>query len=382
MTEKTIIFLGDGMADEPIASLGNRTPLQVANTPAMDSIARMGRSGTLLTLPEGFPTSSDVANMSVLGCDLANEFCGRGPLEAAGQGIPLAPNDLAFRLNLTTVVDGILTDFSGGHIEQADAEALMSALDEALGSDTVRFHSGVSYRNLMVLSGADFSAAVKTEKPDDNHGNPIAEHRPRAAGPDSETTADILNALTTRAAAILEVHPINIKAIAKGRPPANAIWVWSGGSAGAIKTLSCKYGIARSAVISAVDVINGLGLCLGMDVIKVPGATGYIDTNYEGKADAAIAALKTHDFVYLHVEAVDEVSHAQDLDLKIRAIEDFDTRVVKRVLDAVGPTVSTVVLPDHPVPISLGKHTRTPVPVSVYQPGIEADAIQTFDEIA
>ncbi|MBT3193598.1 MAG: cofactor-independent phosphoglycerate mutase [Verrucomicrobia bacterium] len=380
--QKTIIFLGDGMADEPIASRGHKTPLQVANTPAMDSIARKGRSGTLLTLPEGFPTSSDVANMSVLGCHLPTEFCGRGPLEAAGQGIVLAPGDIAFRMNLTTVVDGILTDFSGGHIEQSDAEALIEALNGALGSESVKFHSGVSYRNLMILSGDAYSADLKAEKPDDNQGNPIAEHLPRPVDPGSKATVDLMNDLTAKAAAILESHPINQKAIAEGRPPANAIWLWSGGSAGAIRTLADKYGIARSAVISAVDVINGLGHCLGMDVIKVPGATGYIDTNYEGKADAAIEALRTHDFVFLHVEAVDEVSHAQDLELKIKAIEDFDKRVVRRVLDAIGPEIATAVLPDHPVPIATGKHTRTPVPVSVYQPGVEADTVQTFDEIA
>ena len=378
---KTIIFLGDGMADEPIASLGGKTPLQVADTPAMDSITRSGQSGTLLTLPEGFPTSSDVANMSVLGCDLPTEFCGRGPLEAAGRGIPLAPGDIAFRLNLTTVSDGILTDFSGGHIAQDDAEVLIGALAAEFESDTIRFYPGVSYRNLMIISGDAASSDVETEKPDDNQGNPVAEHLPVASSPKGSATAKLLNDLMVKAAPLLAAHPINQKAIAEGRDPANAIWPWSGGRAGAIKTLYAKYGIS-SAVISAVDVINGLGRCLGMDVITVPGATGYIDTNYEGKADAAIEALKTHDFVYLHVEAVDEVSHAQDLELKIETIEAFDSRVVSRVLAAIGPDVTTVVLPDHPVPIALGKHTRTPVPVSVNRPGVEPDAVQTFDEIA
>ena len=380
-SSKTIIFLGDGMADEPIASLGDRTPLQAADTPAMDSIARDGQSGTLLTLPEGFPTSSDVANMSVLGCNLPTEFCGRGPLEAAGRGIPLSPGDIAFRLNLTTVADGTLTDFSGGHISQEDAEVLILALQDELGSDTVHFYPGVSYRNLLVISGDDASAAIHADKPDDNHGNPIAEHLPYATNPSGSVTAALLNDLIHRAADLLEAHPINQKAITEGRDPANTIWPWSGGSAGALKTLSAKYGIS-SAVISAVDVINGLGRCLGMDVINVPGATGYIDTNYEGKADAAIEAIKSHDLVYVHVEAVDEVSHAQDLELKIKAIEDFDSRVVARVLAGIGPEVTTAVLPDHPVPISIGKHTRTPVPVSVNRPGVETDAVQTFDEAA
>jgi len=348
----------------------------------MDAIARNGRSGTLLTLPQGFPTSSDVANMSVLGCDLPTEFCGRGPLEAAGQGIPLEAGDIAFRANLTTVHDGILKDFSGGHIEQRDAEVLIQALDAALGKGPVRFYPGVSYRNLMVLSGEACSANIVSEKPDDNQGKVVAEHRPTASSPRGLATVGLLNSLTEAASAILRDHPINRKAIAEGRDPANAIWFWSGGSAGALKKLSAKYGIEHSAVISAVDVINGLGRCLGMDVITVPGATGYIDTNYEGKADAAIAALETHDFVYLHVEAVDEVSHAQNLELKIKAIEDFDSRVVARVLKAIGPEVTTVVLPDHPVPIALGKHTRTPVPVAIHQPGVAPDTAQTFDELA
>jgi 2,3-bisphosphoglycerate-independent phosphoglycerate mutase len=233
-----------------------------------------------------------------------------------------------------------------------------------------------------VLSGAEYTADVKTDKPDDNQGNLVAEHLPKPLSETGNATSELLNDLISKASDILETHPINKQAVAAGRDPANAIWPWSGGAAGALRTLSDKYGIERSAVISAVDVINGLGRCLGMDVITVPGATWYIDTNYEGKADAAIEALKTHDFVYLHVEAIDEVSHASDLELKLKAIEDFDSRVVGRVLAAIGPDVTTAVLPDHPVPISLGKHTRTPVPIAVNQPGIDADSVATFDEIA
>jgi 2,3-bisphosphoglycerate-independent phosphoglycerate mutase len=379
--KKTIIFLGDGMADEPIASLGGKTPLQAAHTPAMDRIARHGRCGTLFTLPEAFPTSSDVANMSVLGCDLPTEFCGRGPLEAAGQGLDLGPGDIAFRLNLITITDGVLTDFSGGHLEQADAEALIAALNDAFGSAAVRFEPGVSYRNLLILSGPQFSADLAAEKPDDNRGCVVAEHLPVANSPAADTTVAFLSHLMEAATAVLEAHPINQRAKAEGRPMANGVWPWSGGSAGALRTLESKFGIS-SAVISAVDVINGLGLCLGMDVIHVDGATGYIDTNYEGKADAAIAAIQTHDLVYLHVEAVDEVSHAQDLEKKLMAIEDFDRRVVARVLDAIDPAVRTLVLPDHPVTLRLGKHTRTPVPLAIWDPAETADDIATFDEIA
>ena len=368
---KTVLFLGDGMADEPVAQLGRKTPLQAARTPHMDAIARLGRCGYMITLPEGFPTSSDVANMSVLGCDLATEMCGRGPLEAASRGLQLGPDDIVFRMNLVTVDDGgILRDFSGGHIAQADAEEAVRLLNEKLGSDKVRFHAGVSYRNLLVLSGPEFSANISYDKPDDNHGEPVAKHLPRTKSAEGIHTAEVLRDLIARAAEVL-----------KGRG-ANGIWPWSGGKAGALHNISERYGI-RAAVISAVDVINGLGACMGMDVIRVPGATGYIDTDYEAKAIAAVKALADgYDFVYVHVEAIDEVSHAQDLKLKMQAIEDFDRRLVGRVMEAAGPDVAYCVLPDHPVPLATGRHTRTPVPVAVYQPGAEPDNVESFDEIA
>lgn len=369
------------MADEPVESLGGRTPLQAAHTPAMDSIARNGQSGTLFTLPEAFPTSSDVANMSVLGCHLETEYCGRGALEAASQGIILHPGEMAFRVNFITVEDGILTDFAGGHLSQPDADTLIGELNRKLGCDGVRFYPGVSYRNLLVLSGPGLSSSVYIEKPDDNQGNRVDEHLPTIDSPAGVHTATILCRLIHDASVILEDHPVNRRARAEKRSPANGIWLWSGGSATAIRTLADKYGIS-SAVISAVDVINGLGRCLGMDVITVPGATGYIDTNYEGKADAAIAALETHDFVYLHVEAMDEVSHARDTELKIKTIEAFDRLVVARVLEGIkGKPVTTVVLPDHPVPVRLGKHTRTPVPVAIAGPGLTPDSVSVYDEI-
>ncbi len=379
---KTIVFLGDGMADDPIPALGGKTPLQAAKTPAMDSIARDGVSGTLLTLPEGYPTSSDVANMSVLGCDLSKELCGRGPLEAAGRSIPMGPQDYAFRINLTNTVDGILKDFSGGHATQPTADELIALLNQKFGSPTVRFHTGLSYRNLLILTGPEFNDRVKAEKPDDNQGSPVAAHLPKASDPSGEITAAFLRRLIAEAPALLEASPVNRALASAGKPMANGVWPWSGGKAGAIRKLRDKYGIETSAVISAVDVIMGLGRCLGMEMIQVPGATGYIDTNYEGKAQAAIKALKTHDFVYIHVEAIDEVSHEQNLKLKLQAIEDFDARIVGPVLAAVGPGVNVAVLPDHPVPLALGKHTRTPVPVSIRIVGQQPDGVQTFDEIA
>ena len=377
---KTVVFLGDGMADEPVAELGGKTPLQVARTPGMDRIAREGRSGTLLTLPHGFPTSSEVANMSVLGCDLASEYCGRGALEAAGRGVPLGPDDTAFRVNLTTVEEGVLRDFSGGHIQPADAAALIDLLNRSLAGNAIRFHTGVSYRNILVLSGAGYNAHVKTEKPDDNHGERVVAHLPKALSSEGEATASVLNRLIAAAPSILEADPVNRRLKAEGKPMANGIWPWSGGKAGALRKFTVKYG-ARGAVISAVDVIMGLGRCLGMDVIPVNGATGYIDTNYEGKAVAAIDALATHDFVYLHLEAIDEVSHEQNLKLKIKAIEDFDSRIIVPVMKALGTGADYVVLPDHPVPVAIGKHTRTPVPVSVLMAGTAPDGIQSFNEI-
>ena len=378
-TQKTVIFLGDGMADEPLEELEGKTPLEFAKTPAMDSIASDGTSGTLLTLPEGYPTSSEVANMSVLGSDLATEYCGRGPMEAAGRGISLAPDDTAFRVNLTTVTDQRLTDFSGGHIPQSDADELIAALNRSLGSESVQFHTGVSYRNLLILSGEEYSPAIKTDKPDDNHGQLIADHLPTATMPEAEPTAELLRHLIQSAPVVLASTPLNQRLIAEGKAVANAIWPWSGGRAGALQTLREKYDIS-SAVISAVDVIVGLGRLLGMEVITVPGATGYIDTNYEGKADAAIAALESHDLVYVHIEAIDEVSHAQDLKLKVDTIEQFDSRIVARVLNAVGSDVTAVVLPDHPVPIALGKHTRTPVPVAIRRADVQPDTVNTYGE--
>lgn len=377
---KTVVFLGDGMADEPVPSLGGRTPLQAARTPGMDRIAREGRSGSLLTLPDGFPTSSEVANMSVLGCDLATEYCGRGALEAAGRGVPLGPDDTAFRVNLTTTEGGVLRDFSGGHIAPADAAALIASLNRAFASEQLRFHAGVSYRNILVLSGNGYNARVKTDKPDDHQGERVDAHLPRVLSGEGEATVAVLRRLIAEAPAILEADPVNRRLKAEGKPVANGIWPWSGGKAGALRRFSSKYGVS-GAVISAVDVIMGLGRCLGLEAIPVKGATGYIDTNYEGKASAAIEALKTHDFVYLHLEAIDEVSHEQNLELKLRAIEDFDARIIVPVMEAVGPEANYAVLPDHPVPVALGKHTRVPVPVSVRLAGVEPDAVRHFSEL-
>lgn len=379
---KTILFLADGMADEPLPELNNRTPLQVADTPAMDTIARRGKSGTLLTLPQGFPTSSDVANMSVIGCDLKSEYCGRGVLEAFSQGVELGPDDLAFRCNLVSIADdGTLADSAADHIAQADAEALIAELNAVLATDEIRFYPGVSYRNLLVLKGARFSADVHCEKPDDNPGNPVSEHLPTSTSPAGEQTLALMLDLAERAHEVLSASATNARLVAEGHLAANGIWLWSQGRAGSMRSLRDRLGVS-GAIISAVDVIRGLGRALGMDVPTVPGATGYIDTNYEGKADAAIEAIKTHDFVYVHVESTDDVSHEGNLQLKLRSIEDVDHRLIQRVMDACGKDVRYVILPDHPVPVKLRKHTRVPVPVALCGPGIEPDSIEVYDEVS
>lgn len=377
---KTILFLTDGMADEPLDELAGKTPLEHAHTPYMDRIARQGASGTFLSLPDGFPTSSDVANMSVLGYDLATYYTGRGPLEAMSQGIDLQPDDIAWRCNLVQVEGDTLVDYSGGHIEHEDAIQLIADLKQEFDCDEFTFHPGVSYRNLIVTHGKRFSPRVAYEKPDASQGLSIhdillepAEPADRAAA----ETADFLNDLTLRSREFLAQHPLN----RKRQAPANMIFPWSPGRKPAMQPFVEKYAGRRGAVISAVDVIFGLGVCAGMSIIRVPGATGFIDTNYEGKADAAVQALAEHDFVYLHVEAADECSHMGDLKLKMQAIHDIDRRLVGRVLDQLeGETVTYAVLPDHPVPLAQRIHTRTPVPFAICGPHIEPDSCDAYSE--
>lgn len=368
------------MADERIPELGNKTPLEAVNTPHMDRIAREGASGTFLSLPEEFPTSSDVANMSVLGYCLKECYPGRGPLEAASQGIELTDSDIAWRCNLISVADNVLQDYSAGHISVEKACKLMQFLQEHFGNDKLSFHSGVSYRNLLILHGDEFSDKVNYHKPDSSQGMRL-DDLVLAPGDDSSEaayTVDFLENLKNETSVMLSTHPDNVDAEA----PANYIWPWSPGRKPNLPLFSEKYQNVKGAVISAVDVIFGIAKCAGMDIIKVPGATGFIDTNYHGKADAAIAALDDHDFVYLHVEAIDECSHMGDLRLKMQAIADFDNKIVGRVMSALeGEDVAFAVLPDHPVPIKLRKHTRTPVPVAICGLHIKPDRLTAYSEI-
>lgn len=376
---KVIIFLADGMSDEPISELGGRTPLEAVDTPFMDSIAEAGASGTFLSLPEGFPTSSDVANMSVLGYDPVKYYPGRGPLEAASQDIELDENDIAWRCNLIYAGDGVLLDYSAGHIDNSRSEKLMEFLQNEFGNEKLTFHHGVGYRNLLILHGNEFSEKINYHKPDSSQGKKlenlklsVAEHTGKAIH-----TVEFLHDLMERAAPLLSSHPLN-----KGvEHPANYIWPWSPGKKTALLPFSQKYGGKKAAVISAVDVILGIAKCTGMDVIHVPGATGFIDTNYKGKAEAAIAAIEDHDFVYLHIEAIDECSHIGDLKMKMLAISDFDSKIVGTVMSALkGKDVTFAVLPDHAVPVRLQEHTRTPVPVAVCGKHIKQDSVLKYSE--
>ncbi len=367
------------MADEPLNELGGKTPLEAVDTPFMDSIAAKGASGTFLTLPKGFPTSSDVANMSVLGYDLAKSYTGRGPLEAASMGVSLGNADIAFRCNLVEVSDGILQDYSAGHIDTGRSKKIMSDLQEIFGNEKVSFHAGVSYRNLVVLHGKEFSEKVMFHKPDSSQGEKLTalELEPGDSSAESAHTVSFLKDLIAMTSPYLARHELNKDA----EHPANMIWPWSPGRKPALQPFSRKYAGARGAVISAVDVIFGLAISAGMDIIRVPGATGFVDTNYKGKADAAIKALEDHDFIYLHVEAIDECSHMGDLKLKMQAIKDFDSRIVGPVMSALkSKDVTFAVLPDHPVPVKLRKHTRTPVPFAICGGRIRPDSLKVYSE--
>lgn len=380
MYRKAIIFLPDGMADDQLPELNGKTPLEYAHTPAMDSIAARGASGTFLTLPDGLPTSSDVANMSVLGFQPELNYPGRGPIEAASQGIELADDDVAWRCNLVYVSDDdVLRDYSAGHLDDADSAILMAALKEEFDSEDVTFHHGVSYRNLLVLHGKKFSDKIDYQKPDSSQDIPVAELRlkPLDDSPEAAYTVKFLEELADKTAKFLATHPLN----AGRKSPANRIWPWSPGYRPKMQLFSERYAGRKGAVISAVDVIKGLGKCSGMQVIDVPGATGFLDTNYAGKVAAALKAIEENDLVYVHLEAIDECSHLGDLQLKLRAIEEFDANIVAPIMAALqDKEINFAVLPDHPVPIKLRKHTTTPVPLAICGPAVKADDITVFSE--
>lgn len=381
---KHIIILGDGMADWPVKSLGDKTLLQYAKTPYMDMLARMGRNGRLQTVADGFHPGSEVANLSVLGYNLPKVYEGRGALEAASIGIDLKPGEMAMRCNLICIDGEVIKNHSSGHVSTEEADVLIQYLQEELGSDKVCFHTGVSYRHLLVIKGGN--KQLDCTPP---HDVPLQPFRPLLVKPlqtEAEDTASLINELILKSQELLKNHPINLKRIADGKDPANSIWPWSPGYRPQMETLSDTFpGIESGAVISAVDLIRGIGYYAGLRRLEVEGATGLYDTNYENKVAAALDALKKDDFVYLHIEASDEAGHEGDVDLKIKTIENLDSRAVGPIYEAVkdwDEPVAIAVLPDHPTPCELRTHTKDPIPFLIWYPGIEADSVQTYDEVA
>lgn len=378
---KYIIILGDGMADEPIGSLGGRTPLQAASKPSIDRVAALGRSGMLATVPAGFAPGSEIANLSVLGYDLPKVFEGRGSLEAASMGVRIEDGEMAMRCNLLTIEQGRIKNHSAGHITSEEAAELIVFLQKELGGGDANFFPGVSYRHLLKLKGGD--KRIATTPPHDVPGTPYRDVLVRALVPEAEATAVRINELIERSQELLKDHPVNRARVAAGKEPANSIWPWSPGYRPRMETLMQRYGIRDGVVISAVDLIKGIGVYAGLTPIDVEGATGLYTTNYEGKARAALDALRTHDFVFLHIEASDEAGHEGDAELKVRTIEYLDSRVVKTILDEISgwdEPVSMAILPDHPTPCALRTHTAKPVPFTIYRTGMPGDGVQRFDE--
>ena len=394
---KHIIILGDGMADHQVERLGGKTLLQYARPEYMNRLAKAGRTGRLITVPEGFPPGSEVANTAILGYDLNQVYEGRGPLEAASIGYEMQPDDLALRCNIITLEDGKIITHNGGNLQTEDARVLIDYLNEHLakpvneeqGCERVKFVPGIQYRHLLIIKGGN--KHIECAPP---HDHPNEEWRPLLVTPEAglvgsdivaaQSTANLINDLIIRSQALLAQHPYNQAKAAKGERQANSIWPWSGGYRPSMQTLMQQYPqVKTGAVISAVDLIQGIGKYAGLRIIKVPGATGLADTNYEGKAQAAIDALQTDDFVFVHVEATDEAGHDGDLELKLKAIDYLDQRLIKPIFEAteqMSEPVCIAVLPDHPTPVDQRIHVNEPVPFLIYYKGIAPDAVQTYDE--
>jgi 2,3-bisphosphoglycerate-independent phosphoglycerate mutase len=362
---KYIIVLGDGMADEPIEELGGKTPLGYAQTPNMDRMAREGSCGMLRTIPDGFEAGSDIANMSVLGYAPEKYYTGRGPLEALSMGVNLTPDDVAYRCNLVTVEENTMVDFSAGHISSEEGAGLFDSLQQEIPN--ILLKSGVSYRNLLVIHGGKGSASTP---PHDIVGQGISPFLPK--GGDAELLLQCMDASRQ----VFDNHPVNKARIKAGKRPATRIWPWSGGKKPAFPLFEKKYG-KKGGIISAVDLLQGIARCAGMEVIKVPGATGYLDTDYDAKARYALDAIKRLDFVYLHIEAPDEAGHLGNVEEKVKAIERVDD-VVGTILDSFDGVVA--VLPDHPTPIRAKTHTRDPVPFVIRGKG--TDGTEMYSEAA
>ena len=394
---KHIIILGDGMADHQVDRLGGKTLLQYARPEYMNRLAKAGRCGRLVTVPEGFPPGSEVANTAILGYDLNKVYEGRGPLEAASIGYEMADDDFAIRCNIITLEDGKIITHNGGNLETEDARVLIDYLNENLakpinekeGCDRVKFICGIQYRHLLIIKGGN--KHIVCAPPHDHPNEPwrplLVTPEPGLVGSDivaAQSTASLINDLILRSQELLAQHPFNQARAARGERQANSIWPWSGGYRPSMQTLMQQYPqVKTGAVISAVDLIQGIGKYAGLRIIKVPGATGLADTNYEGKAQAAIDALQTDDFVFVHVEATDEAGHDGDLDLKLKAIDYLDQRLIKPIFEAtemIDEPVCIAILPDHPTPVEQRIHVNEPVPFLIYYKGIEPDSVEYYDE--
>lgn len=376
---KYIVLVADGMADYPLEELGGKTPLETARTVNMDFLAQHGKVGMTCFIPKGMTPGSDIANLAIFGYDPAKYFSGRGPLEALNLGIDLKDDEVAFRCNFITVENDKLVDYSAGHISTKEALVLIKTLNKTLGAEDTRFYAGVSYRHLLVVRGAvpEF-LNIKCYPPHDIMGGNISKHLPKAATAESEKIIQLMD----KSKNVLSEHEINLVRIDLKENPANMIWLWGQGKKVRMPPFKQKYGV-EGAVISAVDLIKGIGLAAGLTPITVPGVTGYYDTNYEGKAGYALEALKNKDFIFVHVEAPDEAGHNGDIREKIKAIENFDRYVVGKILNEFKnrtEDVRILVLPDHPTPISLQTHTADPVCFVMFGSGIEHNGFDAFNE--
>ena len=386
---KHIIILGDGMADHPVERLGGKTLLQYADTPYMDLLARKGKTGRLMTIPDGFHPGSEVANTSILGYDLNKVYEGRGPLEAASIGYNMSPEDLALRCNLITLSDGIIKNHHGGHLTTEEGTTLIKYLNEKLGNEYIQFIPGIQYRHLLIIKGG--SKHVICAPP---HDHPNEAWRPLLIKAENENkedgrlspqeTANLLNELIIKSQELLTAHPLNLQRKDEQNDIANSIWPWGGGYRPQMRTLSEMFPqIHSGSVISAVDLIRGIGYYAGLEIIKVKGATGLANTNYEGKVEAAFKQLREKDFVFLHIEASDEAGHDGDLQLKLQTIENLDHRAVEPIYNEVkkwDEPVCIAVLPDHPTPVEIRTHVKEPVPFLIWHPGITPDNVTQYDE--
>ena len=386
---KHIIILGDGMADHPVERLGGKTLLQYADTPYMDLLARKGKTGRLMTIPDGFHPGSEVVNTPILGYDL-NKVCeGRGPLEAASIGYNMSPEDLALRCNLITLSDGIIKNHHGGHLTTEEGTTLIKYLNEKLGNEYIQFIPGIQYRHLLIIKGG--SKHIICAPP---HDHPNEAWKPLLIKAENENkedgrlspqeTANLLNELIIKSQELLTAHPFNLQRKDKQNDIANSIWPWGGGYRPQMRTLSEMFPqIHSGSVISAVDLIRGIGYYAGLEIIKVKGATGLANTNYEGKVEAALKQLREKDFVFLHIEASDEAGHDGDLQLKLQTIENLDHRAVEPIYNEVkkwDEPVCIAVLPDHPTPVEIRTHVKEPVPFLIWHPGITPDNVTQYDE--